>query len=321
LEDKSILRKVAELILAQYALNIKSIQYFTEETNLFFKVIDENGKKYTLKIFQEESSKIEDNLAEVFFMDALNKASNIPIQDIVHSINGDGVVVVKSKYTPLPKRAILYEWIEGEVFCGKESYRLFRRMGKIIAKMHTATKDVIIPENLNPKRWDKVFYYRGEVPVYKKTEFKNVVPDKFIKMMDYIIPVLDNGLSNLYENSKPQLIHADLNPWNILVDGDDLKIIDFEEALLGFPVHDISVFLYYYRHNDKFDYSLVKNSLLEAYSEIISDIDFNEFYIDLLMTARRVNFMNYVLDINYDDPKKYIKESLPRVEDFIKKYL
>ncbi|MDK2952130.1 MAG: hypothetical protein PWQ77_1795, partial [Kosmotogales bacterium] len=301
MEDKSILRKVAKLILAQYALNIKSIQYFTEETNLFFKVIDGNEKKYALKIFQEESSKIEDNLAEVFFMDAVNKASNVPIPDIVHSINGDGVVVAKSKYTPLPKRAILYEWIEGEVFCGKESYRLFRKMGKTIAKMHTATKDISIPENLNPKKWDKVFYYRGEVPVYKKPEFKNVVSDEFIKTMDYIIPVLDNELNNLYENSNPQLIHADLNPWNILIDGDELKIIDFEEALLGLPVHDISVFLYYYKYSDKFDYSLVKNSLLEGYSEIINDNDFNEFYIDLLMTARRVNFMNYVLDINHDD--------------------
>jgi hypothetical protein len=45
LEDKGILRKVAKLILTQYALNIKSIQYLTEETNLFFKVIDENEKK------------------------------------------------------------------------------------------------------------------------------------------------------------------------------------------------------------------------------------------------------------------------------------
>ena len=41
--------------------------------------------------------------------------------------------------------------------------------------------------------------------------------------MDFIIPVIDKKLSELYKNDTPQLIHADLNPWNILIENEELK--------------------------------------------------------------------------------------------------
>ena len=43
------------------------------------------------------------------------------------------------------------------------------------------------------------------------------------------------------------MIHADMHPGNLLVDGDALTVIDFDDAGFGWHQYDIAVALIYYR--------------------------------------------------------------------------
>ena len=54
---------MVQVAIKEYDINVKSVSYFAEETNVFYKVANFAGNKYALKICEEESSKIEDNLA------------------------------------------------------------------------------------------------------------------------------------------------------------------------------------------------------------------------------------------------------------------
>ena len=47
---------------------------------------------------------------------------------------------------------------------------------------------------------------------------------------------------------------------------------------------------------------------MKVIQKIIIDFKFDEFTVEMLMIARRVNFMNYVIDINEDPKKLYKKE-------------
>ncbi len=318
--EKDKYKRISKAAMQKYNIEVEDIVFFTEASNTFYKIRDKSGEKYLIKIFQEESSKIEDNLAEVFFIDIIKDKTDIVVPTVISSKTEKRVIEIESEEFSTPKRAILYEWIDGKDFYGRESYEHFKELGKITARMHLATKHILIPEKLNPKKWDKVFYYREEKPVYKMKKYNNIVTKEFIEIMDFIVPVIDKKLSELYKNDTPQLIHADLNPWNILIENEELKVVDFEEAILGFPIQDFSIFLFYYKGNKKFEFLRVKESFIEGYSKIIIDFKFDEFTVEMLMIARRVNFMNYVIDIN-EDPKNYIKKSLPIVKRFIKDYL
>lgn len=53
-----------------------------EEINIFYKLVDDNNAKYALKIFQEESITIEDNLANVFFIGEVKKNSGIIVLSV-----------------------------------------------------------------------------------------------------------------------------------------------------------------------------------------------------------------------------------------------
>jgi Ser/Thr protein kinase RdoA (MazF antagonist) len=320
LGKKRRMHSVAKEAVKQYDIDVKSISYITEETNFFFKVTDYSGKKYALKICQEESSKIEDNLAEVFLIAQIAKNSDITVPEVLYSRDGKGIVWVEHDGFDLRKRVVMYNWLEGIEIDGREDDGYFVKLGEAMAKLHKATEDIAVPEEIKPKSWDKIFYYRDEVPVYKEARYQKFLTPEFHDVMDFIIPYLDGKLSGYYENASPQLIHADLNPYNMWTYKNEIRIMDFEEAMFAMPVHDIAIALFYYRYDDNFDYSKVYDLLIEGYINVKNLPCFMEYDTELLMTARRVNFLNYDLLVD-DDPAEYIKRNLERVKEYIKKYV
>ncbi len=313
---KRRLKKVAELALDSYDLSIEELDYLVEETNVFFKATGSQGKKYALKVFQEESSTIEDNLAEVFFLQEIAGRTSIAIPKVVPAKNGDPVVFVDSKYTPVVKRVAIYTWLEGEDLDGKESPEWFRELGRTAARLHEATQDLPIPRNLQPKKWDKVFNYNGETAVYHEKKYDHHLPKGFRNLMDQVIPYMDKKLLSYYDAAVPQLIHADLNPWNVRIFEKEMRLLDFEEAMLGLPVHDLAIALFYYRHDPAFIYEEVKAAIFEGYEEVRPLPAFTDFDLEFFMAARRVNFMNYVLLIE-DDPKAYLEKRMARAQEFV----
>ena len=320
LGKKRRLHKVAEEALKEYDMRVDKISYLTEETNILFKVQDTNKNKYALKIFQEESSKIEDNLAEVFLINQVAKNSDIKVPEVVSAKNGENIVQIIYEGFEIPKRIALYQWIDGKEIDGREDYDYFYKLGKVAAKLHDATSGIVLPKDINPKKWDKVFYYSGEVAVYKQPKYQKFLSHKFHEIMDFIIPYLNEKLSGYYTSSKPQLLHADLNPYNVWTYRNEIRLIDFEEAMNALPLHDLAIALFYYKYDQNFEYDKVKDKLFEGYNSIKKLPDFNEYDIELLIAARRVNFLNYVLLI-MDNPKEYIEVNTERLEKFIKKYI
>lgn len=316
---KRRLKRLASYALSFYDIHVKNLDFLAEETNIFYKVVDANGTKYALKIFQEESSSIEDNLAEVFFINTVRENTDLTVPSVIPSKDNEYVLTLETKYFDIPKRVAIYTWVDGKDFDGMETDQRFYRLGQITAQLHNATKKTVFPKDISPKKWDKVFYYRDEVPVYKEEKYQKFIDQDYHKVMDFIIPYLDKKLSDYYIGAAPQLIHADLNPWNIKLHKGEMRIIDFEEAMYGMPLHDFAIMLFYYRYDKNFDYENVKKHFFAGYESINKLPKFTEFDIELLITARTVNFLNYVLVID-DDPKQYCATRIKRVEEFIKKY-
>lgn len=316
---KRRLKRFASYALTFYNIKVAKLDFLAEETNIFYKVVDEDGTKYALKIFQEESSTIEDNLAEVFLINTVRDNTDITVPSVIASKDNQFVLALETKYFDIPKRIAVYTWIDGRDLDGMETDERFYRLGQITANLHNATKGAVLPKGITPKKWDKVFYYRGEVPVYKQQQYQKFINDDYHSVMDFIIPYLDSKLAEYYIDATPQLIHADLNPWNIKLHKGDMQIIDFEEAMYGLPLHDFGIMLFYYRYDENFDYENVKKHYFAGYKSINELPEFTEFDIDLLITARIVNFLNYILLVD-DDPQEYCSKKIKLVKEFMEKY-
>jgi Ser/Thr protein kinase RdoA (MazF antagonist) len=311
-------KNVALKALLAYDLEVSEVSFMCEETNVFFKVKTVSDELYALKIFQEASSKISDNLAEVFFIDVVKDKTDLNVPTVIKTKHDKEIVLVEDEEGK-EKRIALYEWLDGVEIDENETLETFYDIGKITATLHLGTKGVTYPTNITPKRWDKVFYYIGEEAEYMNDEYQKYVDERYIKVMDKIIPYLDKSLSALYDGQETQLIHGDLNPFNIMKNDEEYQIIDFEEAFDALPVHDLAIHFFYYEFDDRFEFEEVIREFMKGYHEIIPVTDFQFPEIEMLMTARRVNFLNYCLTV-MEDPSKYIEKNIPRVEAFMEKY-
>ncbi len=320
MNNTDLFDNVAKLAIEKYDLQFQELNFLAEETNVLYKLSDDKGKHYLLKIFQDHSSVLDDNLLEVYVMNLVSQRGGVSIPSILSSKDGTKIQTINIEDGP-PIRVAIYTWLEGEDLDGNENDERFIQLGELTARLHVATYGENIPETFSPKRWHNVFYFQKDKVVFKESEYQCFLSREYHEIMDRIIPYLNERLSAYYQVNQEnlQLIHSDLNPWNVLVNGNAMHIIDFEDILLGLPLHDIANLLYYYRYEEEIDYDHVKRLFFEGYEKIRPRPAIEEFDLDLLMTARRVNFLNYILIVS-EDPSSFIEKSLPRVKEFIHKY-
>jgi Ser/Thr protein kinase RdoA (MazF antagonist) len=98
------------------------------------------------------------------------------------------------------------------------------------------------------------------------------------------------------------LIHADLRQANILVEGDQIKVIDFDDCGFGWHVQDLSSAISFIEHKDMVP-DLV-NAWLDGYRDVLpfTDTDFME--IDTFIMMRRLQLMAWMGSHIDSDPVK-----------------
>jgi Ser/Thr protein kinase RdoA (MazF antagonist) len=79
-------------------------------------------------------------------------------------------------------------------------------------------------------------------------------------------PELERLLRDLVDSGLPHtLVHGDLHPWNVMVNGDGLRLFDWSDACVSYPLFDLPIFL------ERVDDEVARGSMLEAYLACWSD--------------------------------------------------
>ncbi len=96
------------------------------------------------------------------------------------------------------------------------------------------------------------------------------------------------------------LIHADLRLANILVDGDRIKVIDFDDCGFGWRLHDLASSISFIEH--KAIVPKLINAWLKGYKAVMpfTDTDFEE--IDTFILMRRLQLMAWLASHKDSDP-------------------
>lgn len=315
MKSNNHLASIAQLAIKEYTLRVKDISFFTKATSIIYKVLDDDGKEWAMKIYHD-SSNFDDNIIELLMVEQLCKEKNVITPNILKNKKEENVTIIPSTDKDSIYRIVLSEWLDGIDFKDNESEQYFIRLGELIAHIHNATQHITIPKDIQAKKWDRVFYFRNEVTVYHQDQYKGVVSPHFISIMDKAIPIFDQKLKKLYDTHSKQLLHGDLNPWNIKISNGTLIFMDFEDAVLGHPMHEIAILLYYYREHDQWDWKWIKDKIISGYQKV-SDIGHieNKDY-EFLMMARLLNLLNFVLTLD-NDYADFIEKGLVQLEEYL----
>ncbi len=315
------LRQVALTALEQYDLQVQWVKFFIIHTNIMFQVRSKSGDRFLLRIYTDEDTTFRENQAEMFWLAALKREPDITVVEPVARRDGGFITIVTIPNVPSGRRCALFSWIPGRPLVEHLSPNNYYKLGQAMARLHIQAATLNpLPTHIQPKKWDKVFYYPNEPVVYNTPQYSHLFPTERISLLDKVIAQANEVFADLYADEEGQiLIHSDLHYWNVHYHRGLLYLLDFEDISLGYPVQDIAVTLYYGRHTRRDQYNELKAAFKQGYSSIRNWPAANERTIATLMAARSVMFINYVARIN-PTPGAYIAQRCQELTHFINNF-
>jgi Ser/Thr protein kinase RdoA (MazF antagonist) len=313
------LHRLAVKALEDYDLNVKWIRFMTIETNTMFKVQSEEGENYVLRIYSDEETTLKENQTEIFWLQALIRDTDLKVSVPVTRKDGESITITAIPGVPGERRCVLFKWIPGRALENYLNPGNYFKLGETMAKLHDHAETLKpLPADIQPKKWDKAFYYPDESAIYNTAAYRHLFPPERIDLIDKVITRADEEFEKLYADQGGQiLIHGDLHYWNVHIYRGELYIMDFEDVMLGYPVQDIAITLYYGRQRD--DYAALREAFTQGYTSLrMWPVD-RDGQIETLIAARSVNFINYVARID-PSPQEYIEERCAELSIFLDIY-
>ena len=209
-------------------------------------------------------------LSELQWMQALGDAG-ITVPTIVPADSGELFVTHAGKGLPGDIQVDLFEWIDGEQFGSVEEgiadeasvAATYRIIGELAAKVHNQAVSWQLPPGFVRHAWD-ADGLAGERPFWGKFWEIEAASDAERDLLLRGRDVVFSELSQLAKSPGTySMIHADFALENIMVEGDQLRLIDFDDAGFGWHLFELATSLYFIMGESYFEQA--KDALIEGY--------------------------------------------------------
>jgi Ser/Thr protein kinase RdoA (MazF antagonist) len=312
------MRNLAFRALSEYDLQVQRIKFLADDTNITFKVRS-RGNYYALRIYSDEETTLTENQAEVFWLNTLKRDTDLKVAEPVQRMNGDYITITKAPGIPGEKRCILFTWVPGRVLEKNLNPKNYFLLGLTMAELHDHAESLKpLPAKIQPKKWNRAFYYPNEPVVYSDPAYRDLFSDRQVEIIDQVIVHADIEFARLFADREQQiLIHGDLHYWNVNLYHGELYIMDFEDVMLGYPVQDVAITLYYGMDRDL--YPDLREAFQQGYCSRRAWPVERHGQLETLQAARSVNFVNYVARI-HSSPQEYIDMRCEELEHFLEQF-
>ena len=313
------LRQLVLKALEAYDLHVERVKFLTIETNTMFQIRSIDGERFVLRIYSDEVTTLRENQAVMFWLNALKRDTDLNVTEPIARRDGEYITKVCVPGVPDERRCALFKWIPGQTLDNFLSAESHYQLGQTLAKMHNHANILKpLPSYIQPKKWDKVFYYPDEPVVFDIPQYSHLFPPERIELLEKVIDLANDVFARLFADKDGQiLIHGDLHYWNVHYYRGELYVIDFEDVNLGYPVQDIAVTLYYCRYHE--GYREWKAAFKQGYNCVREWPMEDDKTVETLMAARSVMFINYVARID-PSPQDYIEQRSERLARYLEQY-
>jgi Ser/Thr protein kinase RdoA (MazF antagonist) len=239
----------ARRALEQFPINPVDVSPLARAENITFKVADDAGHLYALRLHRPAYHTLEELQSERVWTKALLQAG-IHVPEPITS-DGQDYAGVDIPLLGEQRHASLSRWVPGELLmplvrddtprARLELY--FRKLGALIATMNnqaahwrppaTFRRHALDADGLMGTQpfWGR-FWERGDLSASERA----LLVATRTRLHELLIRYGKDA-------SRYSVIHSDLHPGNVLVDGDTLTAIDFDDTAWGWHMYDLAAAL------------------------------------------------------------------------------
>jgi Ser/Thr protein kinase RdoA (MazF antagonist) len=239
--------------LRGWDLVVTNIEAIKVRENAVFRLDLATGGRAVLRVHRQGYHSDAELDSEFAWMQALD-AADIPVPRVIRSRLGRNFEVVLSATVDGPRQVDVFEWIDGRQLGSIEAGLTaqgtavdsqYYAIGAITARIHNQAVSWQCPIGFRRHAWDAAGLV-GEQPFWGRFwELEALTKNQRELLTRTRTRIADELASHGTESEHYGLIHADLVPENVLVDGEDLRVIDFDDAGFGWHLFDLATSLYF----------------------------------------------------------------------------
>ena len=193
-------------------------------------------------------------------------------------------------------------WLSGAPIGGtrtglqiEDRQKVFRSIGREMARLHDMSDAWPIPQDFDRPAWD-VDGLVGETPVWGRFWENPALAPHDRETLIALRVVATDTLGQLADSLDYGLIHADLVRENVILDGDRVQFIDFDDCGFGYRLFDVATALFKNFHEPDFEH--LKAALFEGYRSH-RRLDTRAF--ELFMALRSATYVGWNIARMHED--------------------
>ncbi|HEX2221662.1 MAG TPA: phosphotransferase [Candidatus Limnocylindria bacterium] len=235
-ETRRRLRELAGAALRRYPFAVRGCSLLPESFNAVFGIDAADASRYALRLSAAERIHPDGvEAAELAWMEALARDGIVPVPAVTRTADGSPWIQVAPPGSGDRRIAVLFGWVPGRPMSERPSVEGVRRAGELSALLHEDAAG----EDARPAAVpvaDRVVYWRLEA------RFAELRPTHGT-LFDEAADAAGEAIERLWRHPphRPHLLHGDFIPQNLIIEGDRVCVIDFQDCFWGFEAQDIAI--------------------------------------------------------------------------------
>ena len=323
-ENPEVFMEVARSAAARYPyddFDVKLLAFSENATYLVYNPLTRE-KLFVLRVGRPGYHKLEEYESEISWLRQINDytplkvANPIPARDgsYIQQVERDGICYF----------CVATEFLTGETLEHDNSPEVasahFRVLGETTAYLHRQTEIWNGTKDIKRFEWDFDNVIGPNAIWGNWRDYPDLYPEAQAKI-ERCCDIIKARLERYGKTDQNYgVIHADLRDTNIIVEGDVIKVIDFDDFGFGWHLHDLAGALTFIEERD--DVPDLVNAWLDGYRKVLpfTDTDFVE--IDTFILQRRIQMMAWMGSHQDSTPVQgYMKGYMEGTMGLVDRYL
>lgn len=288
------LRPLVMNALAQYDLQVASLQLISNDLNGIFRIDTTSRQRCVLRVTVPEGGHTREHvLAEMDWLAALAEETSLLVPRPLPARDGTLFVEAAAPGVPEPRLCAVFRWVPGRDLADALDEDTVYKLGALMARLHQHAASYRTPTHLELLRFDRVFPFPEPVVLFDDAHAA-IMPPARREVFQQGINRAQAAIDGLLASGEPmRMLHGDLHQWNVRISRGQLAPIDFEDLMLGWPVQDIATSLYYFPQDN---FQAMRQAFRRGYEQVTPWPERRPGEIEAFIAARGLGLANFVLN-------------------------
>ncbi|MGY1704759.1 phosphotransferase enzyme family protein [Geodermatophilus sp. SYSU D00697] len=258
--DEQAARRIAHRALTRYGLDEVALHFVKYRENYVFRA-ECGDEAFAVRLHRPGLHSVAEVRTELAYLEALRQRG-FAVPEPLQTTDGELICLVDDG-TGGEVQVDLQRWVPGaaplgdigEAFEGTSTLTPadFHRLGAMAARLHDHTEHLGRLPGFSRAAWD-VEGLVGKRALWGDPLELHVLSTADRTLLAAAVARLTSDLAELGTGPAVYgVIHADFTPENILVRGEELVLIDFDDFGEGWHLYELATILFFYRPHPRFD--------------------------------------------------------------------